>query len=91
LAKVLFNGNNYNNEWWEYQANVAIGALLLPHPLAEEVLEPFTVSSGLLMKSLDESKFDNAVISLSDTFNVNPSVAIIRVREIFPKTHQQPL
>lgn len=87
----IFNGNNYNNEWWEYQANVAIGALLLPRPLAEEVLEPFTVSSGLLMKSLEESKFDNAVISLSDTFNVNPAVAKIRVREIFPKTHYQSL
>lgn len=87
----VFNGNNYNNEWWEYQANVAIGALLLPRPLAEEVLEPFTISSGLLMKSLDENKFNNAVSVLADTFDVNAAVARIRVREIFPKTHQQSL
>lgn len=87
----VFNGNNYNNEWWEYQANVAIGGLLIPRPLAEEVLDSFTMSSGLSVKMLDESKFDIAVRTLSDTFNVNPAVAKIRVREIFPKTSQKSL
>lgn len=85
----VFNGNNYNNEWWEYQANVAIGALLLPRPLAEEALEQFTKNSGLFLKTLDENKYDDAVNCLSETFDVNPAVAKIRVREIFPKTNQQ--
>lgn len=87
----VFNGNNYNNEWWEYQANVAIGALLLPLPLAEEALKPFTIDSGLLLKTLNDNEFDNAVKSLSETFDVNPAVARIRIREIFPKTNQQSL
>lgn len=87
--RSVFNGNNYNNEWWEYQANIAIGALLLPRPLAEEALEPFTKDSGLFLKTLDENKYNEAVSCLSDTFDVNPAVARIRIREIFPKTNQQ--
>ncbi len=89
--KNIFAGYNYNRDWWEYQANVAIGALLMPRPLSEEALEPFTVSSGLFMRTLDETKFEKAVAVLATTFNVNPAVAKIRVREIFPKTNQQSL
>ena len=81
--------NNYNGEWWEYQANVAIGALLLPRPLAEESLEQFIVVSDSLVKNLNEARFEDAVMCLSETFDVNLAVARIRLREIFPKTQQQ--
>jgi len=90
LRSIILSGqNNYNGEWWEYQANVAIGALLLPRPLAEELLEQFTFDSDLLVKNLDEARFEDAVMCLSETFDVNPAVARIRVREIFPKSQQQ--
>lgn len=94
LTNAIINGRNtYDGKWWEYQANVAIGALLLPRPLAEEVIEPFTVTEGLCLKVLDKTKYSDAVMSLSETFDVNPAVAKIRLSEIFPNENagQQPL
>jgi hypothetical protein len=38
----------YDGRWWEFQANRAIGALLLPRALVEQVLEPFKEPVGSL-------------------------------------------
>jgi hypothetical protein len=38
----------YDGRWWEFQANKAIGGLLLPRPLVEIALEKFYVNVGLL-------------------------------------------
>lgn len=54
LTNAIINGRNtYDGKWWEYQANVAIGALLLPRPLAEQIIEPFTIIEGLCLRVLD--------------------------------------
>lgn len=75
--------------WWEYQANLAIGGLLLPRSLVQIALEPLLSKSGLLgNKILDSSRFEKAARSLAETFDVNPIVARIRLQEMYPQTGQ---
>ncbi len=77
--------SSYNGNWWEYQANMAMGILLLPHHLVEMALEPFFVPCGLLgIGRLDDSHRDEAVRTLAETFNVNPVVARYRLNELYP-------
>ncbi len=74
----------YDGRWWEYQANMAIGALLLPRRLVQKALEPLSVSAGLWgIKELDHSRRSEAIIMLSEIFEVNPKVATIRLQEIY--------
>lgn len=81
----------YDGRWWEVQANMAIGALLLPRALVVRALDPFLESTGNLgTKTLNGSKMSQAVDSLADVFDVNPVVAKIRVTEIFgPRDERQ--
>ena len=61
----------------EYQANQAIGALLLPNPLVEQALEPFAKTNALGMRMVDRSRIEDAARMLSKVFDVNPMVAKI--------------
>lgn len=75
----------YDGRWWEFQANRAMGSLLLPRPLAAEALKPFLILHGSLgQKSLDQERKDEAVRALSDMFDVNPAVSRIRINDIYP-------
>ncbi len=75
----------YNGHWSEYQANRAIGGLLMPRTLVERALDEFcTAVGGLGGRTLVPDKRDTAIRSLSVTFDVNPVVARIRIEEIFP-------
>jgi hypothetical protein len=90
--KVLCREPNgsYDGQWWEYQANRTIGALLLPLPLVTVVLEPFLVERGLLgLKGLDEARRTAAVGELVEIFDVNPVVATLRLNEMHPADQQQ--
>jgi hypothetical protein len=84
-------GRGYDGRWWEYQANRAIGALLLPRPLARAAATPFLRERGLLGEAvLPADSREEAAQALADVFDVNPAVARIRVNEIFdPKTDTQ--
>lgn len=76
---------SYNGKWWEYQANRAIGALLLPRSILDEALRRYLKAAGSLgLPSLDRSRFNEAVQEISKLFNVNPMVAKIRLNELFP-------
>lgn len=77
-------GSRYNGKWWEVQANMMIGALLLPKPLAFEALRKFTVESGLGVRVMPATKRHAAYLELADVFNVNPIVAEIRLEALFP-------
>jgi hypothetical protein len=78
--------SGYKGQWWEYQANRAIGAFLLPKALVEEMLAPFCVKTGLLgYGAFDESRREVAVALLANTFEVNPAVARIRLEQVFPQ------
>ena len=83
----------YNGDWWEFQANKAIGALLMPRNLVEMALADLMISSGLLgLKQFDYARQGEAISLLSETFNVNAPVARIRLQQLFPvKFSEQPM
>lgn len=78
----------YDGRWWEFQANAAIGALLLPQQLVEVAVEPFLVRHGRLgIPTLVAERIGIAEQTLCDAFDVNPAVAKIRLRELFRTTN----
>jgi hypothetical protein len=75
---------SYGGEWWEFQANMAMGHLLMPRPLVEADAEQFLVPVGSLGgKRIDPARFDSAVRVLADTFEVNPIMARIRIEALY--------
>jgi len=82
----------YDGQWWEFQANRAIGGLLMPKPLVELALAPFLIARGTLGgKSLDGTRRADAVDELARTFEVNPVVARIRLEESYPQVNERQL
>lgn len=70
----------------EFQANRAIGGLLLPRPLVGLVAEPFIVRQGPFGRpELAGDRRDRLVREVAEVFNVNPIVASIRIDEMFAK------
>ncbi|HYD55050.1 MAG TPA: hypothetical protein VEA99_20615 [Gemmatimonadaceae bacterium] len=71
--------------WWEYQANQAMGALLLPRGLVQKALAPVLVVQGKLgMPELPTARREEAARMLADVFDVNPVVARIRIEGLYP-------
>jgi hypothetical protein len=82
----------YDGRWWEFQANRAIGALLLPKPLVHLAMEPLLEPAGLLGgKVLKANRREQGITLLADTFEVNPVVARIRLQELFPASSEAQL
>lgn len=76
----------YNGRWWEWQANRAIGGLLLPTNLVRIALEPFLEFSAITRSPLLPS--NNRIPAereLAKVFDVNPIVVRIRLGELFPE------
>jgi hypothetical protein len=90
--KVLCRGeggahSSYSGEWWEFQANRAMGALLMPQALVDMAVEPFLVPTGsFALPALDRSRFEEAVRFLANIFEVNPAVARIRLNTLYPES-----
>ena len=79
----------YDGRWWEYQANLVIGALLLPRPLVDMALgDVLTRPSVLGIRNLPPERNEEAIQLLSEAFDVNPIVARIRIQEVFPDANQ---
>jgi len=79
----------YTNRWWEYQANRAIGAFLLPRALVETAIAPNLSAQGKMgLLTLPSGNLDRAIKLLADTFDVNPVVARIRLQEMYPESDQ---
>ena len=81
----------YAGRWWEFQANQAMGSLLLPSPLMHAFLDqsginPASFRSGILTPAQHESLVKEAAV----IFDVNPVVVRIRLDSLFPekKNHQ---
>jgi hypothetical protein len=82
----------YDGRWWEYHANRAIGAFLLPRPLVYMALEPLMVKRGALgMSVLESAKRGEAVAVLTEVFDVNPAVAKIRLEDVYPAADENQL
>ena len=90
--KVLCRGEGgshvapgYSGEWWEFQANRAMAALLMPRHLVDVAVEDFFVPVGLLgLPSFDRNRLEEAARSLADIFQVNPALARIRLNTLYP-------
>jgi hypothetical protein len=83
LPKVLCRDGQA--DWWEYQANMAIGGLLMPKHLVKAAVKPLLVPDGSLgaLALPDESR-ERAARDLAETFDVNPAVARLRLGALFP-------
>jgi hypothetical protein len=86
--KVMCRDKQYSGQWWEVQANMAMGSLLMPGRLVEVSIEPYLTEQGLLgIKTLKSSDKWKAEQYLADVFDVNPVVARIRINQMFPEAH----
>lgn len=78
--------SGYSGRWWEFQANKAMGSLLMPRALVDAALEPLMEGRGLLgTPHLPEARRGEAVRQLSEIFDVNPAVARIRIQGRYPE------
>ena len=83
---------HYDGRWWEYQANQMIGTLLMPRSLLFQALEPLLTFRGLLgVGILENDRRETAARSLADTFDINPSVARVRITQIYPESEGRQL
>ncbi len=88
--KTTDTSKHYDGRWWEFQANQAVGALLLPKRLVEVSLTQLLVSNGALgLRSIERSRKEEAAQLLAETFEVNPVVARIRLAALYPDTGTQ--
>ena len=75
----------YDGRWWEVQANMAIGPLLLPRRLAEKALDGLLdASSAIGVTNLAPGAREEAIRRLATTFEVNAAVAHIRLEVMYP-------
>ncbi|MBI4090738.1 MAG: hypothetical protein HY422_01825 [Candidatus Komeilibacteria bacterium] len=82
----------YDGRWWEFQANKAIGGLLMPRRLVELAADRFTAEVGSFgSRTLIPEKREVAIRALADIFDVNPIVARIRLEDIFSSKQQAQL
>ena len=75
----------FNGKWWEYQANLMIGALLLPKALVYDVVLRHVDRSPLGVPSIPAGKRHIVGLELADVFDVNPIVAQIRLDALMPR------
>jgi hypothetical protein len=76
----------YDGRWWEYQANRAIGGLLMPRKLVAICLAGLVEERGLAGLVLPDKRRREAEHLLAETFEVNPAAARIRVDDLCPAT-----
>ncbi len=85
-------GRRYDGRWWEFQANKAMGALLLPRDLVVKCLNALLVPRGTFGEMwIKPEQREVAVQKLVSTFDVNPVVGRLRLEELFPKADEQQL
>ena len=74
----------YDGRWWEVQANMMMGALLLPKALVFECVEPMTEMQGSLgVVVLPREQREIAARVVAEKFDVNPVVGRIRLDKLF--------
>lgn len=84
--KILCRDDGVKYRWWEFQANMAMGALLLPKPLVATAVDRHLEPQGMLgLPVLPAGRRDAAVRELADIFEVNPVVVRIRLDALYPQ------
>jgi hypothetical protein len=86
-------GRAYDSRrWYEFQANQAIGGLLLPRTLAfRSIADLVEQRGGLGVGVVPEAKREEATRRLAETFDVNPVVARIRLDGLYPAAQARQL
>jgi hypothetical protein len=74
---------SYRGRWWEFQANQAIGSLLLPRLLMNAFLD----QSGSRNPAPEER--ESLAKQAAAIFDVNPIVVRIRLDSLFPKKEEE--
>jgi hypothetical protein len=85
LCREERRSGGYDGRWWELQANMAIGSLLLPDGLVWLALVAFMDVDGALgIQRLNDGRREDAIRVLADTFEVSLTVAEIRLERLMP-------
>lgn len=81
----------YDGKWWEFQANQAIGPLLMPRALVHKALAGILAPSGFfrVADTIPAERREEAMTFLAETFDVNPAVARIRLQELYREDRRQ--
>lgn len=88
-SDIRATGTGYDGKWWEWQANQAIGPLLLPSELVGIAVESLTEEQGMLgIRVLPSAHLEPAARLLAEAFDVNPAAARIRLSRLFPADAQ---
>lgn len=88
----LSGRKRYDGRWWEFQANQAIGGLLLPRLVVVQCLGDLVESRGAFgTKVLPRSRREEAAHRLSGVFAVNAVVARIRLGDILQDEEEKQL
>ena len=74
----------YSGEWWEYQANQCMAAILLPRELFREKASSALESAGAVSfeEALRRGRGERVVQSLADCFNVSLEAVFYRMQEL---------
>lgn len=81
---------SYNGLWWEWQANRAITAFLLPRHLVRKAIESSLVNASVTNSpKLPAERRRDVELAVAKVFEVNPVVARIRLGEMFPNNDAQ--
>lgn len=67
-------------EWWEYQANMAMSALLLPWHLVTEAAKPFAAEFAEAQPDIRDAVTERAADDLAEVFDVNPVMIRFRLK-----------
>ena len=89
-TKMVKSIRRYDGRWWEFQANRAIGALLMPKEVFLLFMQQFVEERGNFgLPALSNTRRHEAVMGTAEMFDVNPAAARIRVNSLFPDPGQQ--
>jgi hypothetical protein len=78
------NRPGYGGEWWEYQANRGMSALLLPKRLVANTVQDALAAEGLasMDEALRRQAVEPLVRKLMDTFDVSMQLVTYRLQEL---------
>jgi Zn-dependent peptidase ImmA (M78 family) len=76
--------NRYNGEWWEYQANRCMAALMLPRDLLREQINELLALLGcsLFEEAIQANLARNVVHKLTHQFDVSREAILYRLKDL---------
>ena len=78
------------DEWWEFQANQAMAALLLPSHLVRTAMEQLAPNFAGLDVAAQQAAMRRVDRELAEVFDVNPIMVAYRTRDWWAESAQQP-